>query len=245
MTALYPKWSAEELAILERNWKAGGAIRLWEDQLPGRSARSIEQQGKRMAELHGWVRGPVRVIGASVSWALMKAEMERSGPISAPELSKRTGVSLQAVYENLKVHRNEVHKPTHEKHRYCGGYAPALWALGPGPDAVRKKAPPRRQRLRVMERERPDVLAAAEARTRFRKAERAGKFKRADPAAAWLNQDTQHDAEPLRPEHYRADPQGEAPSPGRRDAGVQDAWRGVLRLGSDRDGQRRDAPRRP
>lgn len=180
-------WSAEELAILAREWPNGKPIRMWMDLLPKRTERAINM---RALELKLGPRGNTHMAGASVSWRLICKALADGAMLSPLEISRRTGVSRTQVYVELRMHRGTgVHIGGYGD-RPEGGYWPALWKLGPGKDAKRPTAMTAaeraKKRWRRLKNERPDFIAARTARARLRYAERQGKLIRPDDAAAWM-----------------------------------------------------------
>ncbi|WP_227461622.1 hypothetical protein [Cupriavidus pauculus] len=240
----YRLWSPEEEAILRENWSVR-YITEWEHLLPNRSTRAICQHAIDI-KLGPQFRS--RQPSNTPGWRLIQRLMSDGKARTVNQIAAELGLHPTYVGGLKKKHASEFHIAGYGEKTGPDGVKPALLILGPGEDAPMPPKPPRsvtRKRWLESKRRDEDYRDRENAKARNRYHRRKGNLNRSDTAAAWLNQETKHDAEPLRPEHYRADAQGEAPAPGRSDAPIPDAWSGVLRLGRDRHGQRRDAPGRP
>lgn len=180
-------WTDQEMTILAEQWGNGQPIRVWMDLLPRRTERAINMMG---LVTHG-PRGNIRQSGASISWRLICRVLAGGERLSPDEISARAGVSRRHVYSELKQHRGVAVHVAGYGPQPASGYRPKLWALGPGEDAPAPRAMTgaerARRRWRKLKKERPDYLAARNAKARFRDQERKGKFIRCDPAAAWMH----------------------------------------------------------
>lgn len=180
------KWSAAEDKTLREQWTNGRPIRMWLDLLPGRSERGIVQ---RAGKLKLAPRGSGCASGNSPSWRLIRQVLEAGAPLTPIEISKRTGVTRQHVYEELRQHHPaDIHIAGYAE-RGPTGYRAKLWKLGAGKDAPRpqpmtKKEINKRRYQRF--KKNPEALARRDAKKRLRDCEKEGKLIRRDQAAAWI-----------------------------------------------------------
>ncbi len=180
------KWSTAEDTILREQWPNGKPIRMWMDMLLGRSERSIVQRAGKMGLPP---RGSGCTAGNSPSWRLIRHALESGEALTPIEISKRTGITRQHVYAELRQHHPiDVHIADYGE-RGPTGYRPKMWKLGQGKDAKRPepmtKEEINRRRYRKFK-QNPEALARSEAKKRLRDCEKAGQLIRRDEAAAWI-----------------------------------------------------------
>ncbi|WP_428852752.1 hypothetical protein [Imbroritus primus] len=184
-------WNAytpAEDRILRRQWKSPLPMKEWLHLLPGRTYRSVISRAQYLK------LGPRKAFVYpcySPTWDAVKRVLATNPGLDSIQISQMTGASRRAVMTALQVQHaaGEVHVPGYGP-RPPSGYAPKLWALGPGKDAPRPKPMTASQKAkrsyRRLKQERPDILAKKSARAKLTYAERNGKLIRRDPAAAWI-----------------------------------------------------------
>jgi hypothetical protein len=181
------QWNETELSVIAREWKGGKHIRMWMEELPGRSENAIHQKG---VGLYG-KRGRTYEAGNSMTWRTIQRLLADKN-MTAAQLADASGLERSHIFRELKAHHPEhLHIGGWEKREHVPGGNPAIiWTLGTGKDARRPRPKSRRIIAKAhwekMTKERTDALDKRNAKRRIRNAEKSGKLARRDIAASWI-----------------------------------------------------------
>lgn len=186
MSREHKRWSAEEEAALEANWKNGLHVRMWCDQIPGRTILAITQHG---LERFGG-RGRKYNSGNSITWRTIQRILGDGSMKSALEIAQLTGLDRNWITRELRDRYPTLVHIGGYGPRPANGFCPRLWKLGAGQDAPKPvpmtPAEIAAKQWRKMKRERPEAIDKRNAQKRIRAAEKAGKLIRRDIAASWI-----------------------------------------------------------
>lgn len=133
-------WTKEQEAALRKYWNKPCNLKAYAHLFGDRSLKAIVAHARKYMHL-GPRPHPSRCPGWS--WGLIKAELKKGGPGTAPELVRRTGLSPSAVakcFASANPGPNgEVHISDYQK-RSNGGKPVAVYSFGSG-ENVEKPAP--------------------------------------------------------------------------------------------------------
>lgn len=174
-------WTPDEDLRLASRWSDPRPVKMWIDEFPGRTDKSIESRG-------AYLKLPDRSeIARKYSGALTADrvidEMKRA-PGTVLELSVRLSRSTRTVQRVINSRRPELYIKSYRA-RGDSGYAPAVWAYGNRKDATRPEREPKKaiasRYYWKTKLHRPDQMAKILARHKLRYAEKVGKLIRRDP----------------------------------------------------------------
>ncbi|KVD81911.1 hypothetical protein WS62_23430 [Burkholderia sp. ABCPW 14] len=125
-------WRSHEKALVARMYEAGAPLR------DIAAATGVSDDTVRRAVGRWKLRRPAGHIGietrTNLAWPRIRLALEQHGPMSTPELCVATGMMKSVVVRNLARYRGEMHVarwiPTSRR-------PAAVWALGPGTDAIK------------------------------------------------------------------------------------------------------------
>lgn len=131
-------WTPDQNALLRKHWSTGENLKTLLHLFGNRSYKAVVSHAKKQLKLGPRPKTARGVPGYAWDW--IKAELERGGSGTAPELVKRTGLTTAPVCKELK---NANPGPDGEVHivewrrRSTGGEPVAVYAIGPGENAVK------------------------------------------------------------------------------------------------------------
>lgn len=133
------EWKPEEDAIVREIWFQKGSLKLHSRRLPGRSPDAIKSRAARLSLPTD--RGDLKCNRFSWVTLAIDAELKKGTPLTAAQLAEATGASevrINVLFADGKA-GGRYHVAGYARRSGKGQWA-ALWALGPGEDAV-KPAP--------------------------------------------------------------------------------------------------------
>jgi hypothetical protein len=142
-------WSPEEIRIASEAWLGDGEFKSCLKFLDNRTYAAAATYMKKRLGL-----GPRKHSSRGVpayAWETIKAELA-NGPATAPELVKKTGLSVSAVCDELRLSKPGRRGKTHIvdwNRRPTGGAPVAVYALGKGHNAPKPGPYTREEKLEV------------------------------------------------------------------------------------------------
>lgn len=198
-------WSPEDDARLRDLWHSDIKMDGMADLFPGRSAGAIYDHGKKILKLGQ--RRVQQTFQQTFNWKQIVALLEK-GPKTAMEIAETVGLSHTYTLDLLRKSHGRclIHVYAWTSQFAKGGPA-RIWALGQGvnarkPRPLTRKQIVKRYRVRMMK-DCPEQIDIWRNRQKIREREKRGLLTRPDAATVWLKVPPKHDAEPVRPEHYR------------------------------------------
>lgn len=158
-------WTDDQNDLLRRLWPTGENLKPYLDQFGDRPYNTVISHAHKVLGLGNRPKSARGVPG--YAWTMIKEELKKS-PGSAPELILRTGLSTAPVCALLKKAKpgptGEIHIAAWRKRFATGGAPVAVYAFGPGKNAVKPEpfTPNEKWHMKVRRRKaKSDPFAAA------------------------------------------------------------------------------------
>lgn len=131
-------WTDEQNELLRRLWPTGESLKPYLSQFGDRPYTTVISHAHKVLKLGVRPKSARGVPG--YAWSMIKAELEKF-PGSGPDLIRRTGLTPAPVCARLRKAnpgpQGEIHIMTWRKRFGSGGEPVAVYAIGPGENALK------------------------------------------------------------------------------------------------------------